>query len=76
MMKIDPVHLACRYEFEAAWLRACGEEAAPREAASFHARAAGNEAAAEALWETLAERGLSRPGCFVKQNGLQTPEAG
>jgi hypothetical protein len=66
--------IACQIEFSAAFKLATAQE---RRAAGLpHAellRMAEMEIrAADSLWHVLADRGVSRPGCFAMQNALPT----
>lgn len=68
------VQWACQAEFSAA-LKLATVQQRKREAkpyAELQNMAWLELKAAESLWQTLAERGFSRPGCYVSQNNLPT----
>lgn len=69
---------ACQSEFSAALHRVRAHELKQlgKPHAASLAMAEQEERAAAALWETLAQRGISHPGCYVKQNDLPTPPPG
>jgi hypothetical protein len=66
---------ACQSEFAAALHRVRAREmlarGLPHKACLAMAEA--DEQVARAIWENLAASGVSRPGCFVKQNDLSAP---
>lgn len=65
---------ACQAEFSAALKLATVQERklAGQPYAELQSMAELELNAAKNLWQTLAERGISRPGCYATQNNLPT----